>query len=125
MTHPLDQFQKQTYLNLETYRKSGEAMKTPVWFCQEGEVLYVRTIAHSGKVKRIKNNPLVRVVPCGMGGEVRGEWVDASAQLVDEKEAERINGLLSRKYGLIKWLFELFSKREKQVVLAVRLRGQS
>ena len=123
MNHPFDQFNKQSYLNIETYRKNGQGVKTPVWFCQEGEVLYVRTFPRSGKVKRVRNNPLVRVAPCGMGGEVCGEWVETSAQLVDEKEAERINGLLSRKYGLIKWLFELFGKREKQVVLAIRVRN--
>ena len=59
----LDQFQKQKYLNLETFRKSGESMRTPVWFVQDGESLYVHTVANSGKVKRIRNNGRVNIAP--------------------------------------------------------------
>jgi len=30
----LEQFSKMKYLNLETFRKSGQGMQTPVWFVQ-------------------------------------------------------------------------------------------
>ena len=32
----VDQFIKQKYLNIETFRKSGIGVKTPVWFAQAG-----------------------------------------------------------------------------------------
>src|ERR1700761_5842958 len=49
------------YLNLETYRKSGKGVRTPVWFAAarvETPVaytlkLYVHTPANSGKAKRV------------------------------------------------------------------------
>jgi len=61
-------FKKQKYLNLETLRKSGVGVRTPVWFVQDGNVLFVRTIADSGKVKRIRNNPQVNIAPCKVDG---------------------------------------------------------
>jgi hypothetical protein len=64
MSNPYKPFEKQKYLNIETFRKNGEGVRTPVWFVQDGEVLYARTIANSGKVKRIRNNGQVKIAPC-------------------------------------------------------------
>ncbi len=48
-------------------------MPTLVWFVQDGNVLYVRTIQDSGKVKRARNTLRMRIVPCGRAGEPLGE----------------------------------------------------
>ena len=109
----LAQYEGQKYLNLETFRKSGEGIKTPVWFVEQDGVLYVRTIADSGKVKRIRNNSRVRIVPCKSRGESLGEWGEARAELVDEVKAEDINRLLKRKYGLMKSMFDLMGRSSK------------
>jgi uncharacterized protein len=37
----LEQLTKQKYLNLETFRKNGESMKTPVWFVQQEGTIFV------------------------------------------------------------------------------------
>lgn len=50
-----------TYIALETFRKSGEGVVTPVWVTTEGDKPYVWTVDDSGKVKRIRNNGCVRV----------------------------------------------------------------
>jgi PPOX class probable F420-dependent enzyme len=50
-----DQLTQQQYINLETFRKNGVGVKTSVWFVQDGDTIYVRTVANSGKVKRIRN----------------------------------------------------------------------
>ena len=73
----IEQFIDQSYLNLQTYRKNGKPMPTPVWFAQDGEKFYIRTVAGSGKVKRIHNNPKVQIMPCGQRGEPLGIWVAA------------------------------------------------
>jgi hypothetical protein len=109
----LVQFDGQKYLNLETFRKSGVGVKTPVWFVEQEGVLYVRTIDNSGKVKRIRNNGRVRIVPCKSRGEPLGEWLEASAQLVDSDKAEQVNRLLKRKYGLMKSMFDLMGRSSK------------
>lgn len=110
MVAPKEQFKNQNYINLETFRKNGEGVKTPVWFVQEGEILFVRTEADSGKVKRLRNNPKVRVAPCTATGELRGDWVDGTAVMVDGDEAEKVNRLLNKKYGLFKLFFDMRSK---------------
>jgi len=99
-------FIKQKYLNLETFRKTGVGVRTPVWFVMEGDTLYVRTVADSGKVKRIRNNPQVNIAPCKMDGALLGEWNPAEAHEVSGDEINRkVDQLLDKKYGLIKKLF--------------------
>jgi PPOX class probable F420-dependent enzyme len=102
--HPLDQFGGQPYLNLETLRRNGQAMLTPLWFVQDGETLYVRTAAESGKVKRVRNTPRVRVAVCGREGQLLGPWVTATASEVrDDPFIEtKVDQLLDIKYGEVK-----------------------
>ena len=64
----LEQFNGQQYINVETFRKSGAGVKTPVWFVQDGDVFYVRTVKNSGKMKRLKNFERVNVAPCDSRG---------------------------------------------------------
>ncbi len=124
MSHPdLAQYTNHKYLNLETYRKNGQAMLTPVWFVEDQGVLYVRTVANSGKVKRIRNNGHVRVAPCDVRGGLLGKWIKSKARLVDEATAERVNTLLKRKYGLMKSFFDLLSRlnQAKDATIAIEL----
>ena len=79
-------FGNNRYLNLETFRKNGNGVKIPVWFVQDGNALFVRTIANSGKVKRIRNHQQVHIAPCKMDGTLLGNWMEASARLVSDPE---------------------------------------
>lgn len=98
----------QKYLNLETFRKNGMGVKTPVWFVQEGDSIFVRTGADSGKVKRIRNRTQVNIAPCKMDGEPVGDWVQAIALEVKDQEIDRkVDHLLGKKYGLMKTMFAL------------------
>jgi hypothetical protein len=117
----MEQFNNQQYISLETYKKSRQAMPTPVWFVERDGALYVRTEAQSGKVKRIRNNPQVRVTPCGSRGEVKGEWVNATAQIVDEATSEQVNQALSKKYGLLKAGFDLMGKLRKTDYTTIKI----
>ncbi len=106
------------YLNLETFKKDGTGVKTPVWFAADPSSsldstdakLYVYTIGVSGKVKRIRNNPRVKVAPCDMRGKVLGDWVDAQAQIVTGEEDVRGVRLLNKKYFPWKQLLDFFAK---------------
>ena len=102
----LKQFEKQNYLNIETIRKSGQAVKTPVWFVQDGETLFVWTQANAGKAKRIRNNGSVRIAPCTSSGEVLGEWIPAQAQTNEVPEAiSDLEKLMKKKYGIMFHIF--------------------
>lgn len=122
----LAQFTGKKYLNLESYRKNGAAVRTPLWFARdEAEdegVLYVYSLAGSGKVKRIRNNPRVRVVPSDLRGNPKGEWVEARAEILDAAGAARGHQLLRRKY-LLKRVGDFFGRLRKRehAVMAIRV----
>jgi PPOX class probable F420-dependent enzyme len=119
------------YLSLETYRKSGKAVRTPVWFAIApgdrgaggGERIYVYTTSDSGKAKRIRNNNTARIARCTALGRVTGPWTDVRVDLVSGEEAKRGMRLINRKYFPIKQLLldvpSLLS-RHQRVVLAIR-----
>jgi PPOX class probable F420-dependent enzyme len=91
---------RERYVNLATFRKNGQEVKTPVWLAAEDGKTFVYTNITSGKVKRIRNNGRARVAPSDMRGNVKGDWVDAKARLVEDPEArDRGMNALIDKYG--------------------------
>jgi uncharacterized protein len=105
-----DQLVEQKYLNLETFRKNGAGMKTPVWFVKDGSTLFVRTMENCGKVKRIHNNGQVNIAACKVDGSLLGEWLPAQAHEVkDDVIYRKVDRLLDQKYGLMKKTFALAS----------------
>ncbi len=126
-TRDLTAFQNQKYLNLETFRRDGRGVKTPVWFVlREIGAFYVYTEAASWKVKRLRRNPRVRIAPCDMRGNVTGEWQAATATLVSGDEEQAANRLLDQKYFLKK-IFNLLTKlnRHKRVMIKIELTASS
>ena len=132
MREGIAQFARSNYASLETYRKTGVPVRTPVWFAQDIShrdpkvtVLYVYSEAGAGKVKRIRNNAQVRVAPCNVRGTVRGVWVDGRARLCSDHEAAHGQELLRQKYGLLKKFGDFFGRllRHEQVVIAVELQS--
>jgi hypothetical protein len=121
MSDAVGQFAKAKYLSLESFRKTGVGVRTPVWFAQDGNSFYVYTLPDSGKMKRIRNNPKIRVAPCNMRGDLRGAWVDARARICTGDEVARGQALLIQKYGLAKRIGDFFSRvrGRSQVVLAI------
>ena len=125
MSEAIAQFDRAKYLSLETFRKSGVGVKTPVWFAQKpGQLMYyVYAEADSGKVKRIRNNSKVRIAPCSVRGEVRGEWVEAWARICSGDEIELGQQLLRDKYGWQKKIGDFFSRLmgHTQAVFAIEI----
>jgi uncharacterized protein len=118
-------FQNQQYLNLETFRKNGQGVRTPVWFVQDGEVLYVWTQADSGKAKRVRrDSPVsVNIAPCRGDGHLLGDWVPASASRDDSLEAvEHVRKLMIQKYGLLFHAFALMGKLRKATYTTLKIR---
>ena len=109
----LAQFDDQKYISLETFKKNGQGVMTPVWFVLHNGAFYVYTEADSWKVKRIRNNPRVRVAVCNVRGVVKGPWLNGSAALVEGEERRTADRLLDRKY-LLKVIFKVFSKMSRR-----------
>jgi len=110
------------YLNLETFKRNGDGVKTPVWFAvdpandlaTDAARLYAYTTGDSGKVKRIRNNAHVRIAPCDMAGKLLGDWVEARAEIVTGEEAEYGDRLLNKKYLPWKQLLNFFASFRRQ-----------
>jgi PPOX class probable F420-dependent enzyme len=121
----LNAFDGKRYLNLETYRKTGRGVRTPVWFAAApaeagGPKLYVYSTADSGKAKRIRRTGVVRIAPCDARGRVTGSWIAAHATIVGREEFDRGMRLLNRKYRPWKQILDLFARHER-VMFAIRV----
>lgn len=116
----LAQFEKQNYLNIETFRRNGVGVKTPVWFAMEDGIFYIGTLANTGKMKRVRHNEHVRVVPCKFNGDVLGEWIDGRARIVEDGALKRhIVRILMRKYGLPILFYVILGRFSKSGYLKV------
>ena len=111
------------YLSLESRRKSGAAVATPVWFAVRGRRLYVVSLADAGKVKRIRNNPQVRVAPCDIRGGLEGDWIAARAAIVQGDEEALGHRLIDDKYGWMRRVGNLFRRitRRERAIIAIDL----
>jgi hypothetical protein len=111
------------FMKLTTYRKTGQAVPTPVWFAQQGDKLYVITQEDSGKVKRIRHTSRVVVEPCTARGESLGPALEARARELNADEGKLANKALNRKYGVQKVLFDLMGRmsRSKRTYLEISL----
>jgi uncharacterized protein len=92
--------QGKRYISLTTFRKNGGGVATPVWFGQDGDKLYVMTRSDMGKVKRIRNNPQVRVAPSTIRGKVTGPEFAAVARILPHEEQAHARQTINRKYWM-------------------------
>jgi PPOX class probable F420-dependent enzyme len=119
----MNTFKGQTYINLETFRKNGLGMKTPVWFVQDGDTLFVRTVADCGKIKRLRANGRVNIAPCKGNGDLLGDWAPAEAREVkDETTHLKVDRLLGKKYGLMKTIFAVLSRIQGRAYTVVEIK---
>ncbi|HXG74341.1 MAG TPA: PPOX class F420-dependent oxidoreductase [Candidatus Nitrosotenuis sp.] len=108
------------YINLETYKKSGQSVRTPVWFVISDGQIFITTRPDTGKVKRIRNNQRVKIAPCGMKGDPKGEWIEGTARFANEAESQNAVNLRNKKYGFKAKLVGAFAYRGiKPVVIAI------
>ena len=90
----------QKYVSLTTFRKSGVGVATPVWFAQRGDKLYVKTRIESGKSKRVRNNPSVRLAPCTIRGTVTGPEFHGTARVLAQELSGPAREAINSKYFL-------------------------
>jgi hypothetical protein len=98
---PLRPFVRQRTILLETRKRDGSWVPTPVSIAVRGDRAYLRTYAKAGKSKRLRNFPDVRFCPATFRGKPTGASVHASARLLTGDEARAAARLLARKYRLL------------------------
>jgi uncharacterized protein len=95
------QFSGRRYINLESYKKDGKAVLTTVQSIQENGLVYFRTDPRTWKVKRIRRNPHVRIVPSDRSGKPTGTWVDGRARILEGQESDHIMLVFKKEYGAV------------------------
>jgi PPOX class probable F420-dependent enzyme len=90
----------QRYISLATVRKDGTPVYTPVWFGEANGHLYVMTASKTGKAKRLRNNPEVRIAPSTMRGKVTGPEFSARVRFLKPEEFQHAQNLIKAKYWL-------------------------
>lgn len=113
--------EKHKYVNLETYKKNGQAVQTPVWFMISNNTILVQTMKTTGKIKRIRNNQKIRVMPCGIRGEPKGEWIEGTAKLADDAKIQEIARLRAKKYGFKAKMLGMFMKKENLAGIIIQI----
>ncbi|MFZ9830005.1 MAG: PPOX class F420-dependent oxidoreductase [Ilumatobacteraceae bacterium] len=101
------------YVSLITFRKSGEPVRSPVWFAQFGKnpnSYGVITETNAGKVKRIRTNSKIEIQVCDIKGGVEPDAQKFSgvAHLVNGAEAVAVRKAISKRYGLTYKLFSIY-----------------
>jgi PPOX class probable F420-dependent enzyme len=105
------------FVSLTTFRKSGDAVSTPVWIARDGEDLVVTTPAMSGKVKRLRNSPRVELRPCDRMGKVKDDAaVVAGNAVIESGEAvtARLNEIFLAKFRAEYRIFMFIERLGKQ-----------
>ena len=103
-----DHLRGHKYCLLVTYKRNGHAVPTAVWFGLRDGRVFIRTEAEVAKVKRIRNDPHVRLAPCDARGKPLGAPAEGRARVLDhpspeESEAE---SALKANYGLGRRVYE-------------------
>ncbi|ETT23886.1 hypothetical protein RAJCM14343_0741 [Rhodococcus aetherivorans] len=105
MTEPippeLEPFVAEKVVLLQTRKRDGSWVDTPVNIAVRGGRAYFRTPGRASKNKRLKNFPEVRISPCTWRGRVTGSAVEATARLLSGAESVAAARAIDRKYPVL------------------------
>ncbi|MFN3006185.1 PPOX class F420-dependent oxidoreductase [Mycolicibacterium wolinskyi] len=107
-------FDRYRQIVLVTFKKSGEAVPSPINHGVADGKLYVRTDASTAKVKRIRNNPNVLVVGSNLRGKPSGPVVAGVARILPEEEHAHADAVIAANWSLPMKLFERSLDRGSQ-----------
>jgi len=99
-------FDRARQIVLVTFKRSGEAMPSPINHGVADGKLYVRTDASTGKVKRVRNDPRVVVVPCNLRGRPKGRPVAGTARILPEAEHAHADAVIAANWSAAMKVFE-------------------
>ncbi len=101
------QLEEERFVSVQTFRRSGVAVATPVWFALLESGFVFGTHADSGKIRRIRSNPSVRFAAANYRGLERGEYTEGLASILEGDELVAAEAALADKYG---WQWPPFSR---------------
>lgn len=97
----LQPFVAQKVVLLQTRKRDGSWVDTPVSIAVDGERAYFRTPAMASKNKRLRNFAELRFAPCTWRGRPTGPPVQATARLLAGEESAAAGQLINSKYPVL------------------------
>ncbi len=94
------------YISLITYTKKGDPIATPVWFIENDKKTYVVTVEKRYKLKRIRNNPEVRIAQSTFRGKAQGEHLNGVARILSDEDSKPVREIFKKKYSFYKLFFK-------------------
>jgi len=97
------------YVSFVSFRKSGEAVATPVWIAPFEDGYGFTTESTSGKAKRLAHTSRATIQACSLKGVITpGATIyNCEASLVMHKRAEEVRDAIAHKYGLTYKVFSI------------------
>lgn len=97
----LEPFVAEKVILLQTRKRDGSWVDTPVNIAVEGDRAYFRTPGVASKNKRLRNFPAVRISPCTWSGKVTGNPMEATARMLSGEESSAAGRAINRKYPVL------------------------
>jgi uncharacterized protein len=104
---PLDpqQLDAEKVVLLQTRKRDGGWVDTPVNIAVQGDRAYFRTPGKASKNKRLRNFPEVQIQPCTWSGKpTGGRTMAAHARLLSGEESKAAGQLIDQKYPVLQRL---------------------
>ncbi|HZN16350.1 MAG TPA: PPOX class F420-dependent oxidoreductase [Acidimicrobiales bacterium] len=118
-TGSIDDLKGRKYCVLVTYKRDGTPMPTPLWFGVGNGKVYAET-GESGKAKRIRNNPKVRVAPSDSRGKPTAPPFLGTARVIDAGENAAADRFIQANYGWYRTAYnKLLTNRVPTVIIEV------
>ena len=97
------------YVSFVSFRKSGQAVATPVWIAPFEDGYGFTIESTSGKAKRLAHTSRATIQACSVKGVITpGATVyNCEASLVMHKRAEEVRDAIARKYGFTYKVFSI------------------
>ena len=122
-SRPLEPFVRQWAVLLTTYKRDGTPIGTPVSIVVDGDRAFVRTFDTAWKLKRIRNNPEVKVAPSTWRGRPTGPAIRARARVLEGEESAYAGRLLARKHPILhRFLVPLIHRLRGNETMHIELR---
>jgi PPOX class probable F420-dependent enzyme len=97
------------YVSFVSFRKSGEAVATPVWITPFEDGYGFTIESTSGKAKRLAHTSRATIQACSYNGTITpGATIyNCEASLVMHERAEEVRDAIAHKYGLTYKVFSI------------------
>jgi len=110
------------FIDLVTFRRSGEPVGTPVLFVVDDERILVRTAHVAGKLKRLAHTASVELTPCDSRGRRLGPTLCGTARVLGPDAVRPALDRLHAKHRIAGPLFSALrrTRGQRDVIVEVR-----